>query len=198
VGNAPPQQQRDCIKVHAPPGGVSNFAFNDGSGQLGDATDGPMRRHTNGLRRVSHSDPATDAPAIAAHAPVKAHQPPGGRGSFVFNDGSDSLDQHVQNLMQPRAQPRAQGVYGMPAQQLPPEHVPQNSIKVHAPPGGSSSFSIGWGGDNGVNHHRAYHANRQPLRPMAMPPAAYAPAVEANRNGIVNRPPGGASSFVFG
>ena len=29
-----------------------------------------------------------------------------------------------------------------------------------APPGGLSSFSLGWGADSGVNHHRHYH--RQP------------------------------------
>ena len=212
-------------RASQPPGGRTSFSFNDGSDNRVTAREPmqiaqpPMRapfgqnpggdsswsfdtlsgggeqshRHTNGLRKISGgasdqyrqapggrssvnlSDASSSPPGYNSYARDNYRQAPGGRSNIDLSDGTtprahynksggDALDNFVQHASSSSGRALAQlpsgdgGGFGH-----------RNAI---APPGGLSSFSLGWGEDNHVNHHHHYARSRgQPGLDSGPPPA---------------------------
>lgn len=146
---------RASVMSQQPPGGRSSFAFNDESARGVDHGDydALSRRHTNGvLRRDAHEmmppPKATPFPSESFHRDDFSRGPAeepayGAKGSFDNIFGHPSRDMRSVESFSAPANSRAQ-----------------------APPGGHSSFSLGWGGDNSVNHHmHARGVDRRLTRP---------------------------------
>ena len=207
------------VALSKPPGGGSSFTFDDSISRMNDM--GEQRRHTNGLRMLPPPRQLDDS------SPDLVRQPPGGRSSFSLTDASynrnppvrngDALDQMLSNSQSQSsiASQRAPPPYTQ--QQLsydnapappsqprePPPHVHQPSAYDHgiggsrrqslAPPGGRTSFSLGWGGDQG-NHHHAYLGRRN-LDEVRDPARANPLNMEANF-GSSMRTPSFASAFA--
>lgn len=203
------------------------------SGGFDAATEMPGRRHTNGLKRVTPFDTANDQPQRRQVA-VQHHQPPGGSSSFALTDGSDAAAAAAASRARARAAPpppqddalsafvdsfgKAAAPPRAPFQPIvenapPPRFQPAAAkdagsmagINVLAPPGGFSSFSVGWGDDSAVNHHHHYAsraaAGRQPAGghlASAMPAVPSHPSPCGSRWQRSAVPPGGASSIQFG
>ena len=175
LGEAGAGYFRPSSLVSKPPGGASSIVFDDHISRVKDISE--QTRHTNGLRmilRPEHQDSAD---------PVR--QPPGGRSSFAFADNMSSRAPSSHDCLdafmhapapyahQPSDSVRSHG----PGTVAPsPPFVHPNSLgnggsgtalghlergisgsrrQQLAPPGGASSFSIGWGQEAG-NHHMAY------------------------------------------
>lgn len=107
---------RPSSRVHAPPGGASNFTFNDGSyGSALYAAPAPRSAPVSGAATFSFNDgsapqtytastPRGDSPSKVAHGQrvnvqtehtgitdrpsSRVHAPPGGASNFSFHDGS--------------------------------------------------------------------------------------------------------------
>jgi len=165
------------------PGGYSSWDFDD---RGGDGDRDGERRHTNGVLRSKDPNrvPAggrssidlSDASSAGGHGyvppvPARYGQPAGGRSSIDLSQdasgsgragghGGDSLDAFVQRAP--------------PAVAPPPFATAADSGSIEhrralAPPGGRSSFSLGWGEDSHVNHHMHYH-RREPERGHILQP----------------------------
>lgn len=154
------------------PGGQSSIVFDDSISRVHDVGS-DEGRHTNGLRRIQQQQ-----------QPDNASQPPGGRSSFSLTDASqfdyqpqhrqqqvtcsDALDTLVRttsNYAPPASHPVTLGHPAPTAMGGGGGHddVTGGSHRAQlAPPGGRSSFSIGWGQDQG-NHHHAYLARKTPM-----------------------------------
>ena len=207
------------VALSKPPGGGSSFTFDDSISRMNDM--GEQRRHTNGLRMLPPPRQHDDS------SPDLIRQPPGGRSSFSLTDASynrnpsvrngDALDQMLSNsqsqssIASQRAPPpytqqqlsydNASAPTSQPRE--PPPHVHQPSAYDHgiggsrrqslAPPGGRTSFSLGWGGDQG-NHHHAYLGRRN-LDEVRDPARANPLNMEANF-GSSMRTPSFASAFA--
>mmetsp|Transcript_13447 Transcript_13447/g.28526 ORF Transcript_13447/g.28526 Transcript_13447/m.28526 type:complete len:322 (+) Transcript_13447:260-1225(+) len=215
------QSQHTSVQMHYPPGGRSNFQFNDGS----DSLDALVQNKPAGAPMYGGQGGGPPR-GYQPNVPPQGGQPSGYQQSGYQQNGYQQPSQ--QNGYQ--QQPMQQNSYQQPPQQqqagyqggfqqqgssqpgydggpAPPQ---RDSIKVHAPPGGRSTFSMGWGGDDGsVNHHHAYHAHRQngyagggPMNsgraaaPDAMPDRHTPPGSFTAQ--YTRKPPGGGSSFAFG
>jgi len=159
------------------PGGQSSIVFDDSISRINDVGS-DEGRHTNGLRRIQQQQ--------QQQRPDYAPQPPGGRSSFSLTDASqfDYQPQHRQQHVTRGddaldALVRTTSSYAPPASHpvVAPSHpaptamsggrgqddVTGGSHRAQlAPPGGRSSFSVGWGQDQG-NHHHAYLARKMPM-----------------------------------
>lgn len=166
-----------------PPGGRSNFSFDDGS---------------NASRGYGAAAPTQQPPRQRPSRQVA--QPPGGCGSFALDDGSGGqswetptdmaaqtgapIHRHTNGLRRmSNNQHAAEPSYAVQPPggrsnfslgdgsdivvvRNPTEHdalsdfvaAQRNPETTHAavPPGGKSSFSLGWGSDNSANQHHAY------------------------------------------
>jgi hypothetical protein len=157
----------------AAPGGQSSIVFDDSISRINNVGSDESR-HTNGLRRIQQQQ---------QQRPEYAPQPPGGRSSFSLTDASqfDYQPQHRQQQVARGdaldALVRTTSSYAPPASHpVSPGHpapmvmgggggqndVTDGSHRAQlAPPGGRSTFSVGWGQDQG-NHHHAYLARKMP------------------------------------
>jgi len=166
------------------PGGDSSWSFDDRSGN------GPQDvRHTNGLlRKINNGVPSggyssidlSDASAnrgraypgdaldaFVAAPPPRRHAPP----PFVHDEPAPSPS-YSRRAPPPFVHDTPAPTY--PARSAPPAAPSDSGGFGHrptlAPPGGRSSFSLGWGDDGSCNHHHHYH-RREPERghQLAMP-----------------------------
>ena len=150
-----------------PPGGRSSFSFSDAS-TIGSSS--PARQPFN-----------------------RQQQPPGGRSSFSFF--SDPAAAAPRMPAPPQQQPsrsashnilqhRQGGDDALDSFLAGNTHNHMNGVAerrtILAPPGGYSSFSLGWGGDNGVNHHHAY---KKTTASNFLYPSRGMPAGQMNGNG---------------
>jgi len=184
-----PRQPVDGGAYRQPPGGASSFTLNDNSTG---AYNGPASyRQPPGGRSSGFSltDGSNERSAYR-QAPPQAlpqdysRQPAGGRSSgFSLTDSSnggqpvvtaprntqqrDALEEFVETQ---RSQPQSASSQS--------SAVGSGHRATLAPPGGHSSFSIGWGGDSTGNHHR--HAGRMPARAPDFP---YGSALDGGRGG---------------
>ena len=180
---APSAEALPSMHITQPPGGRGSFSFDDGSSMSVGRGGGEQRRHTNGLRRIDHlphaaahdthrlippgghaslvlDDNSTGAYSVPtrelhSRAPC-AHAP------STQQDALSHFVEQQQERRQPFQPPPAPYAYSVGAMGLAP---PAESYSLSgaarrtalAPPGGHSSFSLGWGGDGSGNHHAAYH-----------------------------------------
>ena len=175
-----------------PPGGRSTWSFHDHSG-----TGSESVRHTNGLLRSTNTN----------------RVPAGGLSSIDLSDASSQsrgrfADDALHDFMHGSKVPATVAPTAPPAPYATALPSDDATITGHrnslAPPGGRSSFSFGWGEDQGVNHGRKMSAavSSAAVAPIA-PPAPYAPALPSDDATITGHrsslaPPGGRSSFSFG
>ena len=131
-----------------PPGGRSTWSFHDHSG-----TGSESVRHTNGLLRSTNTN----------------RVPAGGLSSIDLSDASSQsrgrfADDALHDFMHGSKVPATVAPTAPPAPYATALPSDDATITGHrnslAPPGGRSSFSFGWGEDQGVNHHHAYYQRR--------------------------------------
>jgi len=198
-----------------PPGGASNFVLNDNSA---------------GAHDYMRGAPPPPPPVPSYEARGSYRQPPGGSSGFSLTDGSLGDNRPIVAARSSQQQDALEEFVEAQRSQPQSAHSQSSGVGHHrstlAPPGGHSSFSLGWGGDDSGNHHR--HAGRMASHPLvaAMPggsamdrgrggyagldaterakPPPYAPIPMASSippirsSTYVAAPPGGQSSFVFG
>ena len=210
--NAPTALSRAPMQ---PPGGRSSLVFDDRNLMV--AADRAVdRRHTSGLKRVF----GLDGPEANRVAPMASayNQPPGGRSTFTFSDPALAPESPL------KQRPVVEQKRNNREQQNDALDDFIGDVKIAerrtslAPPGGHSSFSIGWGGDASVNHHHAYSRGkaggaslypsadlfsqaRQIARPSTFHAAPFAAATapsSVHTSVQVAMPPGGRSQIVFG
>jgi len=186
-----------------PPGGRSSgFSLTDGSNERSAYQQAPPQALPQAPPQASYRQPpggrssgfsltdGSNERSAYRQAPPQAlpqdysRQPAGGRSSgFSLTDSSnggqpvvtaprntqqrDALEEFVETQ---RSQPQSASSQS--------SAVGSGHRATLAPPGGHSSFSIGWGGDSTGNHHR--HAGRMPARAPDFP---YGSALDGGRGG---------------
>jgi len=175
--NEPVQRSQLGQGSAQPPGGVSSFAFDDYGGQVDEFVGRakPRNYHRKQLS-AAQSDNLRSNVAEFCDASKENHlagnlreyrQPPGGHPSFTLCDASAPAPLPQHNKQPPSArsslsleqQPDNDSLSEFVAQQTQQHGRP--SVRGVEPPGGYSSFSVGWGSDDHCNHHHHYR-NRPP------------------------------------
>jgi len=156
----PPVQPFHSKRYHQPPGGSSSITFDDSSSLCE-----PLRRHTNGLVR-------RDMTNVEQASVQRISQPPGGSSTFALKDAS-SRPYHSKGTVVHDTTSHGSGAIPRENDSLSKfidsQHTQVTAQRQIAPPGGRSSFSLGWGQDENVNHHTHYsHRARQSAPPPSV------------------------------
>lgn len=184
-------------RVAHPPGGASNFTFDDGSGpQLGFGKQNPPRRSQ-------------------FSGPIGV--PPGGASNFVFDDhvsrgGVSDYDalsrRHTNGVLRKSvsegpmggARAPAQRNYNILADATGAEAAPQARTRhrggAQQPAGGHSQFSVGWGGAQEGNHHMDYLRRPAALPAVGAPAGLFAPPPAERADLFARQPQQQASSYA--
>ena len=179
------------------PGGYSSWSFES------ESCEPEYRRHTNGLlKQQKGAGGPIRMPAGGLTSIDLSDVSASGSRSKPFNNAGDSLDAFVQRSHLPYATNLPEQPSGGTIDAFTGGH--RNTL---APPGGRSTFSLGWGQDNYVNHHHAYSRRGEgppkPIRPPSESSSirgdptstssaferAFAAGMENKNNALWDRPP---------
>ena len=116
--------ERPSTRVRAPPGGASSISFGGGEPAPAPVRPAPAARPQAAAPAAKREEPAAPAPKAVlrdVNTPAAAAAAPAGKARVSSNAYATGSNQNCGNVITDRP-----------------------TTRLHAPPGGKSSFSLGW------------------------------------------------------